>query len=220
MTLINGQTRVFGVIGDPIAHSFSPHLHNAVFKARGINAVYVAFNVKPDDLPSAIEGFGALGIQGLNITIPHKEQSVHYLNNIPSSMDKVIGAVNTIVLDEGRTMGFNTDGAAFLEDLKTQFDLNPIDKKAILIGAGGAARAIAFALLGAGLDELFIINRTPERADGLAQYLANYFDGKHIQSILSIEDKGVEDIDLVVNATSCGMGPNDPLPINPEILDS
>ncbi len=220
MTSINGQTQVYGVIGDPIAHSFSPHLHNAVFKARGINAVYVPFHVKADDLPGAIEGFKSLGIKGLNITLPHKEQSVHYLDNIPSSMDKVTGAVNTIVVSEGRSMGFNTDGSAFVEDLKAQFNLNPRDKKAILIGAGGAARAIAFALLGAGLDELFIFNRTPERADGLAKYLAQYFDDRRIQSILSIEDKGVEEIDLLVNATSCGMGANDPLPINPDILTS
>lgn len=214
---ITGRTKVFGIFGYPVTHSLSPALHNAVFQKRKLDAVYLPFEVKPDYLVEAVEALKSLNIQGVNVTVPHKEQAANFVDEIPHDVDRAIGAVNTIVFRDGKLLGYNTDGPGFLEDLREAFDFDPKGKTVLVIGAGGTARAIAFSLLKTQCGRLVIYNRTPERAEGLAAYLTKFFPKGDVKSILSIEDLSGA-VDLVVNASSCGMKPEDPFPVNPEIL--
>jgi len=215
---INGKTKIYGVIGHPITHTLSPFLHNAVFRERGVDAVYIPFQVKADELAGAIEGMKSMEIQGLNITLPHKEQAAFYTDSIPKQIDKAIGAINTMVLSEGRILGFNTDAPGFKDDLSDQLSFEGKDKRVLVLGAGGAARAVAFELLEDGVEQLYIYNRTPERAHGLSDYLRGFFPDSEIHTLDSVTDlEGT--IDLVVNSTSCGMKKNDPFPISPDVLE-
>jgi shikimate dehydrogenase len=133
-------------------------------------------------------------------------------------LDRAVGAVNTLVISEGRTLGFNTDGPGFLFDLKDQFAFKPEGRSALVIGAGGAARAIIFSLLEANLQKLYIFNRTADRANRLAEYASQYFPDRQIKAVISI-DEVPEATELAVNCTSCGMGEKDPFPIDPDVLD-
>jgi shikimate dehydrogenase len=214
---IDGKTAVYGVIGCPVKHTLSPVLHNAAFAHRGVNAVYLPFEVAPDNLYGAIEGFRALGIKGLNVTLPHKEQTMHYIDTTPNLVDRAIGAVNTLVLAEGRALGFNTDGPGFLSDLKDQFAFAPEGRSALVIGAGGSARAVIFSLLEANLRKLYVFNRTADRAKGLVDYASQYFPDRDIEAVVSIDDLP-GGTDLAVNCTSCGMNEQDPFPIDPDVL--
>ena len=214
---IGGKTAVYGVIGDPIQHTLSPMLHNAVFAHRGVDAVYVPFHVGPDSLFGAIDGFRSLGVKGLNVTVPHKEQVMHYIDTTPNLVDRAIGAVNTLVLTDGRVLGFNTDGVGFTADLKDQFAFDPEGRSALVIGAGGSSRAVIFSLLEAGLQKLRVFNRTVDRAKGLVEYAFQYFPDRDIEAVVSIDEVPGK-MDLVVNCTSCGMGENDPFPIDPDVL--
>lgn len=215
---ISGKTRIYGIFGYPVGHSLSPLLHNAVFRKKKIDAVYLPFEIRPDYLSEAIEAMRALGLAGVNVTIPHKEGAANYVDEVPQDIDRAIGAVNTIVAREGKLIGFNTDGPGFIEDLRDRFDFFAKGKAVLMVGAGGAARAVAFSLVREQCAQLLIYNRTPERAKGLAQYLGTFFPGRSIRAVLSIEELQGEPLDLVVNATSCGMKADDPFPVNPEIL--
>ena len=216
---IDGKTKIYGIIGHPVEHTLSPVLHNAVFEKRGVNAVYVPFPVAPDDLPLAIEGFKALTIGGWNITLPHKEQAIHFVDSMPKSIDKGIGAINTLVLVNGKTLGFNTDGLGFLNAIQQDLQFNPKGKTVVILGAGGSARALAFTLLENDVESLYIYNRTHERAQGLEDYLKKFFPEKNIQAFATIEELEKTSLDLLVNCTSCGMKDSDPYPINPDVLE-
>jgi len=217
---ISGSTKLFGIFGFPIKHTLSPKLHNAVFEKRKMDAVYLPFEVKPDDLFNAVGSIKSLGICGLNITLPHKEMMLEFIDEIPQDVDRAVGAINTLYLDGGTLKGFNTDGPGFLKDLKAQLDFDPEGRRVLMVGAGGAGRAVAFYLLQAQCEELIIYNRTHERAQGLAKYLSDYYPEKTITTISSIEDLKINQIDLLVNASACGMKSGDPLPLNPEILNT
>ena len=141
---IKGKTRVCGIIGDPIEHTFSPAMHNNAFASLGLDYVYVPFPVKQKYLARAIDGIRALNICGMNVTIPHKVAVIPLLDEIDSLAEK-IEAVNTIVNDNGKLKGYNTDVQGFVQALKEN-GVNPGNKRVDLLGAGGAARAIAFAL--------------------------------------------------------------------------
>ncbi len=215
---INGKTRIYGIFGYPIGHTLSPKLHNAVFKKRGLNAAYLPFEVKPDYISEAVEALKSLSIAGVNVTLPHKEAAANLADEVPNDVDRAIGAVNTLVLKNGQVLGYNTDGPGFLADLKEGMGFLPKDRRILMVGAGGAARSVAFYLLRDDCGELIIYNRTPERAKGLADYLCTFFPKARVRSILSIEDLGTEKIDLVVNASSCGMKLDDPFPVNPDVF--
>lgn len=217
--MINGRTKVYGIIGHPVAHSLSPLLHNRAFEARKENAVYLAFDVDPKELPAAVDSIKALGIRGLNITLPHKEQIMFYLDTAAQTVDKAIGAVNTLVIDKGLIMGFNTDQHGFLEDVREALRFEPKNKSVLLLGAGGSARAVAFGLLGAGVSEMTVLNRTIDRGEGFRDYLKSFFPECSITSVSTIADLHGRELDLLVNCTSCGMKKEDPYPVNPEVLD-
>jgi shikimate dehydrogenase len=204
---ISGKTRVCGVIGDPVEHSLSPSMHNAAFKELNLDFTYVAFRVRMGELKEAIVGARSLDIHGLNATMPHKNVIAGYLDEIDPKA-KSIGAVNTILNNEGKLIGYNTDGVGALRALKEN-GITPTGKKILLLGAGGAGKAIAF-YAAQEAEELVILNRTPQKAEKLADVLHREFDKRIIGKDFSPKIIGEElkDADILVNATSVGMHPN------------
>lgn len=168
---ISGETRVVGVIGDPVEHSLSPIVQNAALRAAGLNWVYLPFHVRPDSLPSAIGALRALNLVGFNVTIPHKERVLRLIDEV-DPYAAWLGAVNTIGrADGGRLKGWNTDGAGFLASLAEAVDFQPQGTRVVILGAGGAARAIAGQLCLSGVSSLTIVNRTYSRAEKLVEWL-------------------------------------------------
>lgn len=167
---IDGKTKLFGLFGDPVEHSLSPVMHNAAFREKGLNCCYLPFRVFKEDLPAAVKSIVALGLKGINITAPHKEAVVQYLDEL-SSEAAFLQAVNTVLNNNGRLIGYNTDVYGFQFLLQNNIKDAPQGGKACLLGAGGAARAVCLALFRAGVEELVIVNRTPVRAEELAALL-------------------------------------------------
>lgn len=165
--MINGQTVIYGLMGHPVGHSFSPAMHNAALAGLGLNAVYVPFDPPPDQLQAAVAGIRALGVAGVNVTVPYKEAVIPFLDEL-SAEAQSYGAVNTIVHRRGILTGHNTDGAGFIRALQEDAGFHPARGKTVILGAGGAARAVALALAGQGCPELVLVNRRPERAAQLA----------------------------------------------------
>lgn len=192
--------KLFGVLGDPVSHSLSPVMHNAAFKAMGMNCEYHAFRVSPESLHDAIRGAYALGFGGLNLTIPLKEKALGIVQ--PTDLAKQIGAVNTVDFKKG-IVGYNTDGLGAKMAL-TSGGVHIKGKNVLLLGAGGAARAIAFQLATDGAS-VTITNRTQERAIALAKEVGRI--GKARASGLDDLKKLVENSDILINSTSVGMFP-------------
>jgi len=204
---ISGKTKVCCVIGDPVEHTLSPVIHNAAFKELGLNFVYLAFRVRREELRKAMGGVRSLDIHGLNVTMPHKSAIMRYLDEIDSTA-KSIGAINTILNVEGRLVGYITDGVGAINALKEN-GVGLEGKKLLLLGAGGAGKAIAFHVAQEA-KELRILNRTPRKAKELAEALRKEFNKKVSGNSLSSElvKKELEDADILVNATSVGMHPD------------
>lgn len=204
---ISGKTRVCAVIGDPVEHSLSPVMHNAAFKKLGLNLVYVAFKVTRNELKEAISGARSLGLRGLNVTMPHKKAVISYLDETDSTAE-AIGAVNTILNNQGKLIGYNTDGKGAMIALKEN-GIYPEEKKMLILGAGGAAKAIAFQAAQE-VEELVILNRTSEKATKLAELLCKKFGNKVKGGALSAEvlKEELKTTDILVNATSVGMHPD------------
>jgi shikimate dehydrogenase len=203
---INGKTRVCAIIGDPVEHSLSPVMHNAAFKELGLNLVYVAFKVTRSGLKDAISGAKSLGLLGLNVTMPHKNAVMSYLDET-DSVAKAIGAVNTILNERRKLIGFNTDGKGAMIALQEN-GVSADEKKMVLLGAGGAAKAIAFHAAQEA-EELVVLNRTSEKAEKLAELLCKKFGNNVKGGTLSVEalKEELETADILVNATSVGMNP-------------
>jgi shikimate dehydrogenase len=210
-------TKLYGILGHPVRHSLSPVLHNALFRKLGINAVYLAFDVAPDSLALAFEGLRALGVSGVNVTIPFKEEAVRYLDEIPEDVDRGMGAVNTVVNRDGRLYGYNTDAPGLILALREDLGFAAGGKRVLVLGAGGAARGAVFALAHQGAEAVYIRNRTGERAEGLAEYAAGHFPDTELRTLADDELKKTS-IDLVVNATSLGMKPGDASPFDLKTL--
>jgi shikimate dehydrogenase len=192
---IDQHTQLYGIIGSPLGHTLSPVMHNAAFRACGLNAVYLAFETM--DLKGAIQGLKALGMRGLSITIPHKINVLSMLDEV-DGLARKIGAVNTIVGHQGKLIGSNTDALGALRALEERIKLD--GKRGLLIGAGGAARAIGFILRDAGVA-LTLTNRTPERGEALAASLSCPFIP--LDKIRKVE------ADLLIQTTSVGMHPQE-----------
>jgi shikimate dehydrogenase len=204
--MITGKTSVFGIIGDPVAHSLSPGMHNAAFESIGLDHIYVPFHVKTEELEDAINGARAMEIRGLNVTIPHKTEVIKYLDYLDIAAG-LIGAVNTIEFGENGAVGHNTDGIGAIRAIE---DVTPVKKKKIMVlGAGGAARAISFQLLLSGAESLVISNRTIEKAEELKDDLVEKLDQEVIITDLGYDlEKELEDTDILINTTPIGMYPN------------
>ncbi|MGK5092915.1 shikimate dehydrogenase [Deltaproteobacteria bacterium TL4] len=199
---ITGSTRVYAIIGHPVKHSFSPSMHNAAFQHMRLDAVYVPFSVAPENLPLAIACLKALNIAGLNVTVPHKTKVLAYLDEITITARR-IGAVNTIKIEDGRTLGTNTDGVGFIRSLEA-FPFQPEGKTVVILGAGGAARGILVALAEAGASRIIVINRTQGKAVQLVETFADVFPETQLQA-LTLEQLTALSVDLLINTTTVGM---------------
>lgn len=208
-SIISGKTKICGIIGDPIEHTMSPVMHNAAFKKLGLDYLYVPFRVRKEELDKAVKGIRALNIRGFNVTIPHKVTIMPMLDGLDPLAEK-IGAVNTVVNDDGNLKGYNTDATGFLQALLER-GVEPVGKNVVILGAGGAARAIAY-ILAKREAHLTILNRQLELdwAEELAQHIAKDFEIE-----VGVMELGFENLatalaraDILVNATSVGMSPN------------
>jgi shikimate dehydrogenase len=218
---IDGTTRIYGLFGYPVKHTLSPCMHNAAFAATGLNAVYLPFEVKPQEIKLGIKAVKALGISGINITIPHKEKCIPFLDGL-SDEAKAIGAVNTIVNRKGKLIGYNTDGTGFMTALNINLHFAPKGKSVFILGAGGAAKAVATVLAMGGVKKIILCDVVRSRAVQLVRQLKGDF--KKLQAKVWNFPLPVSklklplDIDLLVNATPVGMKYRDPLLVAPGSL--
>ena len=206
LEMINAETQLYGIIGNPVRKSLSPVIHNRAFRRMGINAAYLAFEV--DNIEEVLDGIKGLGIQGVSVTMPFKNRVIPFLDELDRLAGK-IGSVNTIVNRGGKLVGHNTDHFGALKALEDKVDLD--EKKVILLGAGGAARAIAYGLRERGCD-VTVCNRSSERGTTLAKDLGYAY---RPLSALGEAHEDTLEADLVINATSVGMVPGEtesPLP--------
>ena len=201
---ISGNTKVVGIFGDPIEQSLSPYMHNAAFDAMGIECVYVPFHVKAEALKDALGAVKALDMRGVNITIPHKETVIEFLDEVDKeALD--IGAVNTVVNRGGKLIGYNTDGRGYLESLKAETDFDPKGKTVAVIGAGGSARSISYRLAVEGVKSIVILNRTLDRAESLATEYGGKFSDIDFSAAELTATAAFKGADLFINTTSMGM---------------
>lgn len=207
MTIINGKTQLVGLIGWPVSHSFSPRMHNAALKALGLNWVYLPLPVPPSRVSDALRGLNALGFRGINVTVPHKEAVIPFLDEI-SPAATAVGAVNTILVEgeTGRLLGYNTDWRGFLADLQA-LDVALSGRDCLVLGAGGSARGIIYALNQASARVVLLARRV-EQARQLAAHLG---DGA-VERILPFTKLGEAaaflKAPLIINSTPLGMSPH------------
>jgi shikimate dehydrogenase len=213
---LDSHTTLYGVFGDPVRHSRSPLMMNRAFQEMGLNAAYAAFHVKPDGLGNAIAGIRALGFRGVNVTIPHKVEVMRHLDAIDEGA-RIIGAVNTVVNENGKLSGYNTDGIGYVRSLREETGIELEGLRVLLLGAGGAARGVAYALAKAGVKRIEIANRTLARAIELASAIGEFTDTLGI-GLDDLADR-MGSVDLIVNTTSAGMHPNvAEVPMNSELI--
>ncbi len=208
MIHINGATKLVGILGWPLSHTLSPYMHNAAFQSLGLNWAYVPLPTAPEQIKDAIGSLQTFNFMGANVTVPHKQAIMRYLDEI-DSVARNIGAVNTIAIRHGKTFGYNTDCYGFLESL-IEANFDPKGARCLILGAGGAARATVFSLAQAGAAAVAVYNRTVERAAFLVDDLQSEFGSVEFSfGSLTSEDLRVADhhFDLIVNTTSVGMTP-------------
>lgn len=204
--MIDGRTELVGLIGHPVAHSYSPAMHNAAAAALDLNLAYVPLPVSPERLPEAIRGLVALGFRGFNVTVPHKEAVMPHLDAIfPAA--RIIGAVNTVVVgDNGRLIGFNTDWSGFLTDLESRRQAL-YGRDCLVLGAGGSARAVVYALLRRG-SRVTVLSRRPEQAQRLVAELGGAFPDA-VAAVASLDEVAQvaahHDEPILINTTPLGM---------------
>lgn len=209
------MTRLFGVIGHPIGHSLSPVMHAAAIKALRLDALYAPFEVPPASLRPMLKALVLAGVEGLNVTVPLKEAVPRLMDRLDPSASAA-GAVNTIVIRNRRTIGYNTDGVGFVRALK-ELGWRPGPTRAVLLGAGGAARAAALELTRASGSRLTIANRHAERARRLARWVSRQRPRAQVR-VAALNRVSLDDADLLINATTVGMRPGDAALIRPQAL--
>ncbi|GGD71849.1 shikimate dehydrogenase [Paenibacillus nasutitermitis] len=204
---VDSHTVLYCVIGDPIQHSKSPVMMNRAFRETGLNGIYTAFHITGEQLPDFITGVRAMGIRGINVTIPHKLAVMPLLDEIDESA-QAIGAVNTIVNNNGRLVGYNTDGIGYVRSLKEEAEPDLSGKRILVVGAGGATRGILYALAREGVSSITIANRTVARAEEMAAAFEGQAEGLRLHAIGHEGlKKACGDADIVINTTSLGMHP-------------
>ena len=204
---INGSTRIAAVFGDPIAHTASPAMHNAAFAACGLNWAYIACRVDPQKLRSALYGARDLGFAGVNLTVPHKVLALEIVDDVDPEA-RQLGAVNTVVFEpSGRMRGYNTDGYGFTKALAEDFGFNPTGRRILIVGAGGAGRALATKCVLEGAGKVYLANRTAAKLDTMRERC-------HVLSLAEVPAV-LDDVELIVNATSVGLKPGETLNLKP-----
>lgn len=215
--MISGSTSVFGIFGHPVEHTFSPGMHNAAFAKIKRNACYVPFAVAPGDLERAVRAIVPLGICGLNITIPHKETIIPFLDALTEDA-RMIGAVNTIEVTRGKLIGHNTDGRGFLRSLREETGFRPKGKTILMVGSGGAARAVGFNLALSGAQTILLCDIDVIKAKKLGRDIQN----KTATRVRVVGPETVEKTahiaECIINATPLGLRPDDPLPVPRHVI--
>lgn len=213
--------KIYGLIGCPVKHSLSPAMHNAAFKKLKLSGVYALFEAQKSDFPQALKKLRLMDAAGFNVTVPYKEAIIPYIDRLDENA-KAIGAVNTVLNDEGKLVGYNTDAPGFIASLKNDLRFNPRNKDIFVIGAGGAARAIGFALAKEQARSIIFYDIARQKAERLAQDIAKTFKNCQIDAVAGIKRLAsrIKDGDLLVNASTCGMKKADPLPLAPSLLPS
>ncbi len=208
---LNHNTKIVGVIGHPIKHSQSPMMHNFAFNKGNLDFVYLPFDIAPTNLKDALKGMVALGIAGFNVTVPHKERIVEHLDELSDSA-KIVNAVNTVVIENGKLTGYNTDVNGIIRTLDN-YKEKISGKTVSVIGAGGAARAVIYALINNfNVKKINIINRTVEKAESLKDYFSSKMLFEKIKTYELIPPDVTNVLaksKLIVNASSIGMSPED-----------
>ena len=206
------MTSTYAVIGDPIDHSLSPNIHNAAFRSLNLDCTYIAYRIPKGELSAGIEALKTIKIAGFNVTIPHKIEMIKYLDVLDENCN-LIGAVNTVSNDNGVLKGYNTDMIGFLDPIKKR-NLTIKDSQVILLGAGGAARAIITAMVKEKAGKITIVNRTMENAIKLAEFAKEIGGNVDIVS-LQKASKIIADYKFIINSTSIGMK-NEPSALSTE----
>lgn len=205
---VKATTHIYGIFGHPVKHSLSPDMHNSAFNELGLDSVYVAFDIEPDNIREATEAIRVMGIKGINITIPHKQSIILFLDEV-SPDATLTGAVNTVKNDGGKLSGFNTDVGGFLRAIKEDLDFSPEGKTLYLFGAGGAARAVLSAFCLNGGNVIYLTDIIKEKAIELADQFKSNFKNIRFETI-NVEDRGImsekfSGADILVNASPAGM---------------
>lgn len=218
--IITGHTRIAAVIGWPVEHSLSPPMQNAAMRALGLDWTYVAFPVHPDNIERAVLGARDLGMVGLNCTIPHKQSVIPLLDEIDEAA-RAIKAVNTIHFDDGKLVGYNTDAYGFTASVMADGDLILEGSTVLILGSGGAARGMAAGAAMEKANKIILANRTRARAEEIANDLAPHFpqtSWEVVQASPPSLKHAAARAQVIANATSLGLRPGDPLPIEPDAL--
>ncbi|MSR35192.1 MAG: shikimate dehydrogenase [Gemmatimonadetes bacterium] len=208
MSPISSTTRVLTLLGDPISHSLSPTIQNAAFEAAGVDGVYVAVRCDRERLPALMEAMAQSGGGG-NVTLPHKERAAAVVKH-PSEAVRRTGACNTFWGEKGEIRGDNTDVEGFRRALERFLGRPPRDHRVLVLGAGGAARAVLLALLDEGVKDITLFNRTVERARAVSRRIG----GERVRVVSPVDELNGGQFDLVVNSTRLGLDPADPLPLD------
>lgn len=214
--MISGKTRLLALIGQPVGHSLSPAMHNAGFAADGLDYVYVCLDVDPDELPAAVKGMAVLKLRGFNITMPHKRAMIPLLDELDEGA-RISGAVNTVVIEGSKLRGYNTDGGGMVMACR-EAGIELSGRSVLILGAGGAAAAIAIAFGDAGIGELQIANRSVEHALQLRDKLRGAGIEKVEVHPLDALDEVIPRAEVVVNTTPLGMKEADSLPVPSEYV--
>ncbi len=213
---ISGKTKVTGLFGYPVEHSLSPAMHNAAFEHLNLDYCYVTFSVRPDLLGDAVKAIRALSLSGVNVTVPHKENVMPFLDEI-SEEASFIGAVNTIKNDNGKLTGYNTDGKGFMQSL-SEAGIDVRGKKILIVGAGGASRAIGYYLCKEA-SEVHLFDVDDKKADLLKGHLNKLKGNVSLAGARSVKDKDFfSGIDIIINATPLGLKPDDPMPVDISLI--
>lgn len=215
--MISGKTAIYGIFGHPVEHTFSPGMHNSAFEKLGMDACYVPFAVPPQNLEHAMRAVVPLGLCGLNITVPHKERVLAFLDEL-SEEARLIGAVNTIEIKKGRLIGHNTDGRGFLRSLREDGGLDPEGKIFLFIGSGGAARAVSFSLALAGAAAIVIRDLDARKASLLAHDIREKTGVRAVTIEREMLAEHAADADCLINASPLGLRKTDPLPVPAEFI--
>ncbi len=211
--LIDGKTQMVGIVGYPIDYTLSPAMHNAAFGALGMNWVYLPLRVPPGEVAGAVKGLRSLGFRGFNVTIPHKLEVVNFLQGLREEAE-TLQAVNTVVNEEGVLWGYNTDVVGF-RDFLAEAGIKAAGSSVLILGAGGAARAVALALMKEGAGRIFVMNRTQEKALSLVSLLKGVTAATEI-SVRTFDYDGsrvLGECDMVVNCTPLGSEKSEELPL-------
>jgi len=211
--VVNGKTKITGIFGYPIEHTLSPLMHNSAFSELALDMCYIPFKVSPDDLPGAVQSIRSLNLAGVNITVPHKENVIPLLDKVDEEA-AFIGAVNTITNHEGILTGYNTDGRGFMSSLAEE-DVSVDNKEVVIIGTGGAARAVSY-YLSEKASKLLMFDIDRKKADTLVSDL-----GKIRNNVFVLDNPNdIGKPGILINATPLGLHAGDPLPVNEEFISS